>query len=80
VPKPLFLFAIIIVVAAVLAAKAPAARTAAAAGNSGMTLVPVIASLTLLPCDRTGLTFDGSSGLADLVADNTAEVSRVDWR
>jgi glucose/arabinose dehydrogenase len=27
--------------------------------------------------DRTGLTFDGSSGLADLVADNTAEVSAV---
>jgi glucose/arabinose dehydrogenase len=27
--------------------------------------------------DRTGLTFDGSSGLADLVADNTTELSAV---
>jgi aldose sugar dehydrogenase len=27
--------------------------------------------------DRTGLTFDGSSGLADLVADNNAELSAV---
>jgi glucose/arabinose dehydrogenase len=27
--------------------------------------------------NRTGLTFDGSSGLADLVADNNAELSAV---